>query len=69
MKIAIIQLSDIHLSSSGDWIVNRTKNFVAASKCVTNECQKVIVVIAGDILDKLRNTKRHQFFYINLKKS
>lgn len=49
MKIAIIQLSDIHLSSSGDWIVNRTKNFVAASKCVTNECQKVIVVIAGDI--------------------
>lgn len=49
MKLAIIHLSDIHLSSNRDWIVSRAKHFVAASKSVINECQKVIVVISGDI--------------------
>lgn len=49
MKLAIIHLSDIHLSSDRDWIVSRAKHFVAASKSVINECQKVIVVISGDI--------------------
>jgi metallophosphoesterase superfamily enzyme len=49
MKLAIIHSSDIHLSSDRDWIVSRAKHFVAASKSVINECQKVIVVISGDI--------------------
>lgn len=49
MKIAIIQLSDIHLSSEKDWIISRARHFIAASKGVVNECQKVIFVISGDI--------------------
>lgn len=49
MKIAIIQLSDIHISSNRDWIISRAKYYVAASKSVVNECQKVIIVLSGDI--------------------
>lgn len=49
MKVAIIQLSDIHISSERDWIISRAKHFIAAAKGVVNECQKVILVISGDI--------------------
>lgn len=49
MKVAIIQISDIHIKSDKDFIVSRLPHFVAASKGVVNECEKVVFVLAGDI--------------------
>lgn len=49
MKVAIFQISDIHLSSERDFVVSRLSHFVAASKEVVNDCQKVLFVLAGDI--------------------
>lgn len=49
MKVAIFQISDIHLSSDRDWVISRLSRFLAASKTVVNECEKVIFILAGDI--------------------
>jgi len=61
MKIAIIQLSDIHFSSEKDWIVSKAKHFIAASKGVVNECQKVVFVISGDVANT-GQVKEYQAF-------
>ena len=49
MKVAIIQLSDIHFSSKNDYICSRREAFCRSCKYLINECSKVILVISGDI--------------------
>ena len=51
MKTALVQISDIHISRSNDFIISRVKHFVAATKDVINECQRVVFVLAGDIVN------------------
>lgn len=49
MKVALIQLSDIHFSSKRDLICSRHEAFCRSCKYLINECSKVIFVISGDI--------------------
>ena len=49
MKVAIIQLSDIHFSNEKDLICSRHEAFCRSCKYLINECSKVIFVISGDI--------------------
>lgn len=52
MKIAIIQMSDLHITSERDYIVENANKLAKAISTIVNECQKVIMVITGDIVDK-----------------
>lgn len=49
MKVALIQLSDIHLSERDNFVVNKQDKMFAAMKDTLLSCQKIIVVISGDI--------------------
>lgn len=49
MKVAILQFSDIHISSERDYVISRLKYIVKAVKPITNECQRIIIAITGDI--------------------
>lgn len=49
MKVALIQLSDIHFSSNRDLICSRQEAFCRSCKYLINDCSKVIFVISGDI--------------------
>lgn len=49
MKIAFIHLSDIHVHSANDFVISRCNKLVAACKTVTNDCDKVIIIVSGDI--------------------
>ena len=49
MKIAILQLSDIHIDSDTNFIFQHKEDFFRSCKHVINECSKLIVVITGDI--------------------
>ena len=49
MKVAIIQLSDIHFSNEKDLICSRHEAFCRSCKYLINACSKVIFVISGDI--------------------
>lgn len=53
IKVALIQLSDIHFSSKRDLICSRHEAFCRSCKYLINECSKVIFVISGDIADKI----------------
>ena len=52
MKVAIIQISDIHLSGARDFIVSRLKLVAKSAKAITDSCDKIIVAVAGDIANK-----------------
>lgn len=54
MKVAIIQISDIHLASSKDFIISRMKLIAKSARTVTDSCDKIIMAIAGDIANKGR---------------
>lgn len=49
MKIAILQLSDIHIDSNTNFIFQHKDCFFRSCKHIINECYKLIVVITGDI--------------------
>lgn len=49
MKIGIIQLSDIHISSEKDLIITNKDLLIKSCKSKLNECTKLIMVITGDI--------------------
>ena len=51
MKTALVLISDIHISRSNDFIISRVNHFVAATKDVIYECQRVVFVLAGDIVN------------------
>lgn len=52
MKIAIIQMSDLHITSGNDKIVTNASKLARSISTIVNTCQKVVVVITGDIIDK-----------------
>lgn len=49
MKAAIIQLSDIHIKSNNDFIIQKKDAFFRSCKSIINQCSKLIIVITGDI--------------------
>lgn len=55
MKVAIIQISDIHLASAKDFIISRMKLIAKSARTVTDSCDKIIMAIAGDVADKGRS--------------
>ncbi len=55
MKVAIIQISDIHLASAKDFIISRMKLIAKSARTVTDSCDKIIMTIAGDVADKGRS--------------
>lgn len=52
MKLAIIQFSDLHIKSAGTYSDDFATRIAFACKEITNTCDKVAVVITGDIVDK-----------------
>ena len=52
MKVALLQLSDIHIQSDKDFIIMHQEEFYRSCKALINECTKLIVVITGDIAFK-----------------
>lgn len=52
MKTAIIQLSDLHITSAEDFIVKEAAAVARSIKAIVNTCSKVIVVVTGDVIDK-----------------
>lgn len=52
MKVAIIQFSDLHISSAEDFIVKNAVSVAHGCKAIVNTCDRVIVVVTGDIIDK-----------------
>lgn len=49
MKIAIIQLSDIHISGDKDFIISIKDKMFSAIQSTISSCQKAIIIISGDI--------------------
>ena len=49
MKIAFVHLSDIHIQSVHDFVIPKCDKLVAACKTVTNDCDKVVIIVSGDI--------------------
>lgn len=49
MKAAIIQLSDIHIKSNNDFIIQKKDAFFRSCKSIINQCSRLIIVITGDI--------------------
>ncbi len=50
MKIAILHLSDLHMSSANaDWLMKKINQIVAAVWNDYYDCGKIIIVVSGDI--------------------
>lgn len=49
MKVVLIQLSDIHLSTERDFIISRLNHIAKACKTITNGANRIFIVITGDI--------------------
>lgn len=60
MKLAVIQMSDLHITSGTDYIVEKSRKLARATASILNECSKVAVVVTGDIVDK-GNVANYQF--------
>lgn len=52
MKLAIVQMSDLHITSENDYIVKSSITLARASAQILNECDKAVFVVTGDIVDK-----------------
>ena len=53
MKIAILHLSDLHISTdNAQWIIDRAHQVANAVKLNCSDCAKIYVVISGDIANK-----------------
>lgn len=49
MKIGILHLTDAHIKSSSDWIIDKYSNIVSAVKDIYEDCDKIYMVFTGDI--------------------
>ena len=52
MRIGIIQMSDLHITSADDFIIKNAITIAHSCKSIINTCNKVVVVVSGDIVDK-----------------
>lgn len=52
MKVALIHFSDFHISSSEDFVVKQVDKIAAACRPLTNLCEKILILVTGDIIDK-----------------
>lgn len=52
MKVAIVHLSDLHISSANDFAVTHVKELAHSCRFQTNLCELIIITITGDIIDK-----------------
>lgn len=52
MKTAILHLSDLHISSEDDYIVANSNLISKGVRYYINECDRCIIVITGDVIDK-----------------
>ena len=52
MRIGIIQMSDLHITSADDFIVKNAAAVARSCKSIVNTCNKVVVVVSGDIIDR-----------------
>jgi len=69
MKVAIIQLSDLHITSADDFIVKNSAAVARSFKSIINTCNKVVVLVTGDIIDKgnVANYAHAKKFFDNVK--
>ena len=49
MKIAFVHLSDMHIQSVHDFIIPKCDKLISACKTITNDCDKVVIIVSGDI--------------------
>ena len=66
MRVAIIQMSDLHITSDKDFIVKEAHTLARAVAAKVNGCNKVVLVITGDIIDK-GNVSNYKYAKIMLK--
>lgn len=52
MRIGIVQMSDLHITSADDYIVKNAAAVARSCKSIINTCNKVVIVVSGDIIDK-----------------
>ena len=52
MKTALIHFSDFHISSNEDFVITHVSQIAAACRSLTNLCEKILIIITGDIIDK-----------------
>ena len=45
-------MSDLHITSDKDYIISNARKLARSVSPVLNTCQKVALVITGDIIDK-----------------
>ena len=51
MKVALLHLSDLHIDRSNyQWITSKTDQIVSAVWNDFSECNKIIIVVSGDIV-------------------
>ena len=50
MQIGLLHLSDIHIQSSSDWIINQSSKLRAALNTVFENCHKIYIIVSGDIV-------------------
>lgn len=51
MKVALLHLSDLHIDRNNyQWMTNKTDQIVSAVWNDFSECNKIIIVVSGDIV-------------------
>ena len=61
MKIALLHLSDIHIDRTNyQWLIKRTDQIVSAVWSGFSECEKIIIIVSGDIA---YSGKKEQYGY------
>ncbi len=64
MKVALLHLSDLHIDRNNhQWLINRTNLIVSAVRNDFLECDKIIIVVSGDIVF---SGKEEQYGYAKL---
>lgn len=49
MKIGILHLTDAHIKSSSDWIIDKYSTIASAIKNIYEDCNRIYIVFTGDI--------------------
>lgn len=55
MKIGLLHLTDLHLKSKENFIIDRVDNILSSIKLDFNDVEYIYIVASGDIVDKGNN--------------